>query len=145
MFPLPVRVLVIPSRIRRAIEDHVATTHPEEAGGFLACTRRRSRLHATRHVPLPNDAANPRRRFRTVIDERVPPPPRVFYHSHPSASSPSGLTQVDERSIPEPFALVIFAPHGPISSYRAFKRGLLNWRELVVKNGQDGVRLPHQR
>lgn len=144
VFPQPVRGIVIPSEIRRAIESHVAATHPAEAGGFLACTRRGSRLHAERHVPLPNDATNPRRRFRAVIDDRAPPPPRVFYHSHTSARSPSGHTRTDERSIPEPFSVVVFAPHGPILSYRAFKRRLLDWRELIVEDGRDGVRLPRQ-
>lgn len=122
----------------------MAAAHPEEAGGFLACTRHYSRLHAEGHVALPNESPTPRRRFETVIDDRVPRPPRVFYHSHPNARSPSGLTRLDERSIPEPFALIVFAPHGPALSYRAFKRGLLRWRELAVESERTRTRLPRQ-
>ncbi|PGF18342.1 hypothetical protein CP556_12880 [Natrinema sp. CBA1119] len=133
VFPWAVRGIVISSSIRRSIESHVAEEHPHEAGGFLACERRSNRLHATRHVPVPNGSSTPETRFETVVDGRVPPPPRVFYHSHTSARSPSGLSTVDERSIPEPFALVIFAPHGTALSYRTFKRGLLRWRELLVE------------
>ncbi len=137
MFPWVVRGIVIPQRIRRSIESHVADDHPHEAGGFLACERRGTRLHATRHVPVLNGSSTPENRFETVVDARVPPPPRVFYHSHTSARSPSGLSSVDERSIPEPFALVVFAPHGTALSFRAFKRGLLQWRELLVEAATD--------
>lgn len=141
MFPRPVRQIVVPPEIRKSIERHVSNDHPNEAGGFLACKRRSSRLRATHCVPLPNEASQPTRRFKTVVDERVPPPPRVFYHSHTSASAPAGLTSVDERSIPESFALVAFAPKGTVLSYRAFKRGLLRWLELRATGAVDGTRL----
>ncbi|ADJ16627.1 hypothetical protein C497_00890 [Halalkalicoccus jeotgali B3] len=144
VFPQPVRGIVIPAEIRHAIESHVAAVHPKEAGGFLACTRQGDRLHAKRHVSLPNDAPMPRRRFSAVVDDRVPPPPRVFYHSHTSARSPSGHTRTDERSIPEPFSIVVFAPHGPILSYRAFKRRLFDWRELLIESKTGGGRFPRQ-
>ncbi len=133
MFPWPVRRVVVPPEVRRGVDSHVSEAFPDEAGGFLACKRRGNSLHATRHIPLLNGSDTPRRRFETVIDERVPPPPRVFYHSHTSARSPSGLTGVDRRSIPEPFALVVFAPHGQALSYRLFKRRLLRWHELPVE------------
>ncbi len=133
MVPWPIRTVIIPSPIRASIESHVATYHPDEAGGFLDCRRRGRRLRATRHIPIPNESTIPKRRFETTVDERVPPPPRVFYHSHTSSESISGLTQIDKRSIPEPFALVIFAPHGNTLSYRGFKHGLLEWRELRVE------------
>lgn len=144
MFPWPVRRVVIPPDVRGDLDSHVVGEFPDEAGGFLACERRGDRLRATRHVPLLNGSETPRRRFETVIDERAPPPPRVFYHSHTSASSPSGLTRIDERSIPEPFALVVFAPHGRPLSYRLFKRGLLQWREHPVEDG-EGARLERIR
>ncbi|WP_204366756.1 hypothetical protein [Natrinema versiforme] len=139
MLPRTVRQIVIPPEIRRSIERHVADDHPNEAGGFLACERRGTQLYATRQIPVLNGSSRPKYRFETVVDERVPPPPRVFYHSHTSARSPAGLTKVDERSIPEPFALVVFAPHGPALSYRAFKRGLLRWRELRVETVDHGL------
>jgi hypothetical protein len=93
-------------------------------------------------VPIPNDSTTPRRRFETTVDERAPPPPRVFYHSHTSPESVSGLTGVDERSIPEAFALVVFAPHGDVLSYRGFKHGVLNWQELRIEADTTGRQLP---
>ena len=141
MVPWPIRTVVIPPPIRASIESHVATHHPNEAGGFLGCRRRGRRLRATRHIPIANESTIPERRFETTVDDRVPPPPRVFYHSHTSPESVSGLTRIDKRSIPEPFALVIFAPHGKALSYRGFKHGLLEWRELRVEAGTTGGRL----
>ena len=142
MVPWPVRAVLIPPPIRRSIETHVAAAHPHEAGGFLRCVRRGDRLRATGNVPVPNDSSTPKRRFETTVDDRAPPPPRVFYHSHTSPASISGLTPVDRRSIPEPFALVVFAPRETALSYRAFKRGLLKWRELRVETGPSRSRLP---
>jgi len=139
--PWPIRAVVIPPPIRASIESHVATDHPNEAGGFLDCTRHERRLRATRHVPIPNESAIPKRRFETTVDSRVPPPPRIFYHSHTSPESISGLTRIDKRSIPEPFAIVAFAPHGEILSYRGFKRSLLNWQELRVEATPTGKQL----
>jgi len=140
--PRPVAGFVIPPEIRRSIASHVAADHPREAGGFLNCSRRGNRLYAIHHVPLPNDSPTPDRRFETTVDDRVPPPPRLFYHSHTSASSPAGLTTVDEQSIPEPFALVVFAPHETPLSYRGFKRRLFGWQELPVETSTDRTRLP---
>jgi hypothetical protein len=140
--PWPIRVIVVPPPICASIESHITTHHPEEAGGFLDCVRRGRRLRATRHVPIVNDSATPERRFETTVDGRAPPPPRVFYHSHTSPRSVSGLTQIDERSIPETFALVVFAPHGNALSYRGFKRGLLNWQELRIEADQTAKQLP---
>lgn len=128
----PIRCVTIPRAFVRAVEEHVAAEHPREAGGFLSCERRSGRLHATEHVPLPNEAATPERRFVATVDERAPPEPRVCYHSHTSASAPSGLTDLDRRKIPERYALVVFAPRGESHSYRLFRRGLLRWRELPV-------------
>ncbi len=142
MLPRPVRGVVVTPKIRRSVASHVADAHPREAGGFLGCARRGDRLCSTRHVTLSNDSPTPTRRFESVVDDRAPPPPRLFYHSHTSASSPAGLTAVDKRSIPEPFALVVFAPHGTPLSYRGFKRRLLGWRELPVEGGPDRTRLP---
>jgi len=142
VLPWPILGVVIPPQIRRSVANHVAADHPQEAGGFLGCVRRGDRLHSTHHVPLPNDSLTPDRRFETTVDDRVPPPPRLFYHSHTSASSPAGLTTVDERSIPEPFAIVVFAPHGTPLSYRGFKRRLLGWQELPVETSTDRTRLP---
>jgi len=141
VFPWPVRGVVLPADVRRDVDRHVTDEYPKEAGGFLACERRGRRLRATRHVPVLNGADTPERRFETVVDDRVPPPPRVFYHSHTRADSPSGLTTVDERSIPEPFALVVFAPQSAPLSYRAFKRGLLHWQELPVEDVAERTRL----
>lgn len=142
MLPRPVRGIVVTPKIRRSVASHVAADHPKEAGGFLGCVRRGNYLYSTNHVTLSNSSSRPTRRFESVIDDRAPPPPRLFYHSHTSASSPAGLTTVDEQSIPEPFALVVFAPHGNPLSYRAFKRRLLGWREIPVERGPDGTRLP---
>ncbi|WP_049926053.1 MPN domain-containing protein [Natronomonas moolapensis] len=142
MVPRPVRAVLLPSPIRRSVESHVAAAHPHEAGGFLRCVRRGDRLRATGHVPVRNDSPIPKRRFETTVDDRAPPPPRVFYHSHTSPASISGLTPVDKRSIPEPFALVVFAPQEAALSYRGFKRGLLTWRELRVEAGSSRSRLP---
>jgi len=140
--PWPIQSLVIPPTIRASVESYVATHHPEEAGGFLDCVRRGSRLRATRHVPIPNESSIPKRRFETTVDQRVPPPPRIFYHSHTSPESISGLTRIDKRSIPEPFALVVFAPRGSVLSYRGFKRSLRRWRELRVEaEGEQLARL----
>ena len=128
----PTRYVTIPRAVVRAVDEHVAAEHPREAGGFLACERRGGRLHATEHVPLPNEAVAPERRFVATVDERAPPEPRICYHSHTSASSPSGMTDLDRRKIPERYSLVVFAPHGEPHSYRLFRRGLLRWRELSV-------------
>ena len=133
MVPWPIRTVVIPPSIRASIESYIATNHPNEAGGFLGCRRQGRRLRATRHIPIANESSIPKRRFETTVDDRVPPPPRVFYHSHTSPESISGLTRIDKRLIPEPFALVIFAPHGEALSYRGFKHSLLEWRELRVE------------
>lgn len=133
----PIRRVTVPRDLVRAVDEHVAAEHPREAGGFLACERRGGRLHATEHVPLPNEAATPERRFVATVDERAPPEPRLCYHSHTSASTPSGLTGLDRRKIPERYALVVFAPHGTPHSYRLFRRGLLRWQELPV--GRDGA------
>lgn len=128
----PIRRVALPREVVRAVDEHVAAEHPREAGGFLACERRSGRLQATEHVPLPNEAAAPERRFVATVDERAPPEPRICYHSHTSASTPSGLTGLDRRKIPERYALVVFAPRGDAHSYRLFRRGLLRWRELPV-------------
>lgn len=130
--PRRIRGLVLSERVRHRIADRVAAEHPREAGGFLPCERRGGELHATGHVAVTNRAATPQRRFETVVDERAPPPPRVFYHSHTFARAPSGLSRLDERNIPEPIALVTFAPRGEILSFRAFRRALTRWRELTV-------------
>jgi proteasome lid subunit RPN8/RPN11 len=129
---VPVRRVVIPKRITEAVATHVESEHPHEAGGFLGCERRGGHLHATDHVPLPNDADRPRRRFVTTVDERVPPEPRICYHSHTSPATVSGMTKIDRQKIPERYALVVFAPHGDPYSYRVFQRTLLRWRELPV-------------
>jgi proteasome lid subunit RPN8/RPN11 len=139
--PWPIRTVVIPPPIRASIESHITTHHPDEAGGFLGCQRRGRRLRAARHVPIENESSIPKRRFETTVDERVPPPPRVFYHSHTSPESISGLTRIDKRSIPEPFALVIFAPRGEPLSYRGFKHGIFEWWELRVEAAATGKRL----
>jgi proteasome lid subunit RPN8/RPN11 len=77
--PRPVRRLVVSSRIRAALERHVAETHPAEARGYLRCEREGARLVATEAVPVANDAAEPKRRFETTVDERAPGLPRAFY------------------------------------------------------------------
>ncbi|WP_245180924.1 Mov34/MPN/PAD-1 family protein [Haloarcula amylovorans] len=133
MFPRRIRGLVVPAPIRERLAAAVEATHPNEAGGFLACERRGDHLHAVEHAELDNEAEEPTRRYVTTVDDRVPTRPRVFYHSHTSAASPSGLTRTDRQNIPERFALVIFAPHGEPYSYRLFRRGLLPWRELPAE------------
>ncbi|ERG96057.1 hypothetical protein [Haloquadratum walsbyi] len=127
--------------LRDAVENHIATNHPEEAGGFLDCDRQGSHLRATSHVPFENEAAKPKRFFKTVVDDRAPPPPRVFYHSHTTAKSVAGLSSVDKRSIPERFAVVIFAPRSNALSYRGFRRGVINWHELRVEADESGSQL----
>lgn len=133
------RGLVVPRAVRDSVAATVADAFPAEAGGYLVCERRGDRLHATDHVPVENAAAEPTRRFVTTVDERAPAPPRVFYHSHTSPASPSGLTRVDQRNIPERYALVVFAPDGEPVSYRLFRRGLLPWRELPVEAPARGA------
>ncbi|WP_328765928.1 Mov34/MPN/PAD-1 family protein [Haloarcula nitratireducens] len=123
----------MPAPIRERLAETAEAAHPREAGGFLACERRGDRLRAVSHVDLDNEAEEPTRRYVATVDERAPARPRVFYHSHTSAASPSGLTETDRRNIPERFALVVFAPHGEPYSYRLFRRGLLPWRELPVE------------
>lgn len=123
--------LVVPERLLGAVRDHVAASHPHEAGGYLVCERRDA-LQAVDHVPLDNEAEEPRRRFVTTV-ERPPPRPRVFYHSHTSPASPSDLTRLD-RKIPEEYLLVVFAPHGDPYGYRLFRRGTFGWRELSVES-----------
>jgi len=140
-----VRALTIPDELRDAIAAHIAASHPHEAGGYLACTRRDDRLYATDHVPLDNVSPRPRRRFVATATDDVPPEPRVFYHSHTSASTPSGLTGTDRRNIRDRFALVVFAPHGEPYSYRLFRLGLVNWREVPVttaESSEETTRLP---
>ncbi|MDT3435939.1 Mov34/MPN/PAD-1 family protein [Haloarcula sp. 1CSR25-25] len=139
------KALTIPDDVRDAIAAHIAARHPNEAGGYLACTRRGDRLYATDHVPLENVSPRPRRRFVATATEEVPPEPRVFYHSHTSASTPSGLTGTDRRNIRDRFALVVFAPHGDPYSYRLFRLGVFHWRELPVTSGEspeETARLP---
>jgi len=140
-----VRALTVPDDIRDAIVAHIGASHPHEAGGYLACTRRNGRLYATDHVPLDNVSQRPRRRFVATATDDVPPEPRVFYHSHTSASTPSGLTGTDRRNIRDRFALVVFAPHGEPYSYRLFRLGLVNWREVPVtraESAEETTRLP---
>ncbi|SDX16051.1 Proteasome lid subunit RPN8/RPN11, contains Jab1/MPN metalloenzyme (JAMM) motif [Haloarcula vallismortis] len=140
-----VRALTIPDEIRDAIAARIAASHPHEAGGYLACTRRDDRLYATDHVPLDNVSPRPRRRFVATATDDVPPEPRVFYHSHTSASTPSGLTGTDRRNIRDRFALVVFAPHGEPYSYRLFRLGVVNWREVPVmaeESTEETTRLP---
>ena len=139
------RALTVPDDVRDAIAAHIAATHPHEAGGYLACARRDGRLYATDHVPLENVSTRPRRRFVATATDGIPPEPRVFYHSHTSASTPSGLTGTDRRNIRDRFALVVFAPHGDPYSYRLFQLGTFNWREVPVTTGESGeeaTRLP---
>lgn len=141
-----VRSLTIPDDLREAIAARIAASHPQEAGGYLACERRDDRLYVTEHIPLENLASEPRRRFvATATDER-PSEPRVFYHSHTSASTPSGLTGTDRRNITDPLALVVFAPHGEPYSYRLFRLGLFNWSEIPVTteeaSSDETARLP---
>lgn len=131
-FPRPVRTLVVPERVRAALERHVAESHPDEAGGYLRCERRGGTLVATGAVPVENDADEPIRRFETTVDERAPGLPRVFYHSHTLPSAPDSLTETDRKQIPERYALVLFAPHGEVFTARAFKRGLARWRPVTV-------------
>lgn len=131
------RPLTIPEDLRDSIAATISASHPHEAGGYLACTQRDDRLRATDHVPLDNVATEPRRRFVAPASDRVPPSPRVFYHSHTSPSTPSGLTGVDRRNITDSLALVVFAPHGEPYSYRLFRLGLFGWHEVPV-TGADG-------
>jgi proteasome lid subunit RPN8/RPN11 len=140
-----VRTLTIPDELRNAIAAHIAASHPHEAGGYLACSRRDDRLYATDHVPLDNVSQRPRRRFVATVTDDVPPEPRVFYHSHTSASTPSGLTGTDRRNIRDRFALVVFAPHGEPYSYRLFRLGVVNWQEVpvtTVGSAEETTRLP---
>jgi proteasome lid subunit RPN8/RPN11 len=122
--PRPVDRLVVPDEIRDAVERRVERDHPVEAGGYLACRRQGSTLVAAGHVPVSNDAADPTRRFETTVDDRAPASLRVFYHSHTSASSPSGLTALDRRNIPERNALVVFAPNDPVRTLRCLPDGM---------------------
>lgn len=131
-FPRRLDSLSIPGELRDSIGATIAASHPHEAGGYLACTRRGDRLYATDHVPLDNVATEPRRRFVATTSDRVPPTPRVFYHSHTSPSTLSGLTGVDRRNITDSLALVVFAPHGTPYSYRLFRLGLFSWQEMPV-------------
>jgi len=131
-FDRRIHSLTIPDELREAMTAHVASSHPHEAGGYLDCERRDGRLYATEHVPLDNLAAAPRQRFEATVTDAVPPEPRVFYHSHTSASTPSGLTGVDRRNIRDRLALVVFAPHGEPYSYRLFRLGLVGWQEIPV-------------
>ncbi|MFC6976043.1 Mov34/MPN/PAD-1 family protein [Halomicroarcula sp. GCM10025709] len=146
LFARRTRSLTIPDELRDSIAANIAANHPHEAGGYLACVRRDDRLYATEHVPLENVATEPRRRFVATATDRVPPEPRVFYHSHTSASTPSGLTGVDRRNIHDPLAMVVFAPHGEPYSYRLFRLGLLGWREMPVTTADgdpaEPARLP---
>ncbi|MFC7027052.1 hypothetical protein ACFQJ5_04875 [Halomicroarcula sp. GCM10025324] len=131
------RSLVLPDGIQRAIAESIEASHPDEAGGYLACDRRGNRLFAVDHVPLENESETPRTRFVSTAAS-VPDRPRVFYHSHTSSSSQSGLTSVDRSNIPDRYALVVFAPHGEPFSYRFFRRGVFNWREVPVRAPVDG-------
>ena len=140
-----IRALTVPEDLRDAIAAHIAASHPHEAGGYLACARKDDKLYATGHVPLENVSPRPRRRFLATATEEVPPEPRVFYHSHTSAATPSGLTGTDRRNIRDRFALVVFAPHGEPYSYRLFRLGLVNWREIPVireESPEETTRLP---
>jgi proteasome lid subunit RPN8/RPN11 len=136
---------VLSKEVQAALEDHVARDHPDEAGGYLRCERRGGTLVATDVLPVENDAADPKRRFETTVDERAPGLPRVFYHSHTLPSAPRGLTAVDRKQIPERHALVMFAPHGEVFSYRAFERGLVRWRDLPVETRVRGDATPTRR
>ncbi|MHC3381400.1 Mov34/MPN/PAD-1 family protein [Haloarcula sp. H-GB5] len=139
------RALTVPDEVRDAIAAHIAASHPHEAGGYLACTRQDDQLYATDHVPLENVSPRPRRRFAATAPDQIPPEPRVFYHSHTSASTPSGLTGTDRRNIRDRFALVVFAPHGEPYSYRLFRLGLFNWQEIPVMgepSHEEPTRLP---
>lgn len=137
----PTRKIRLSSILRDAVESHIAANHPEEAGGFLDCISQGSHLRATSHVPVENESTSPERFFETIVDNRAPPPPRVFYHSHTTAESVAGLSTVDKRSIPERFAIVIFAPRANALSYRGFRRGVINWHELRVEADESGSQL----
>ena len=143
-FARRVRSLTIPDELQAAIAAHIEANHPHEAGGYLACTRSDDRLQATEHVPLENVSPEPRRRFIATASDEIPPEPRVFYHSHTSAATLSGLSGVDRRNISDPLALVVFAPHGEPYSYRLFQLGLFNWREIPV-TAPDGSSIETKR
>jgi len=140
------RSLTIPEELRDSIAAHIEAAHPSEAGGYLACVQGEDGLYATDHVPLENVAAAPRQAFVARASDDRPPEPRVFYHSHTSASTPSGLSGVDRRNIRDSLALVVFAPHGEPYSYRLFRLGLFSWQEIPVRTSgesPDGTaRLP---
>jgi len=138
------RSLTIPDELLDSIAATIATSHPHEAGGYLACERRDDRLCATEHVPLENVASEPRRRFVATATDRLPPEPRVFYHSHTSAATPSGLSGVDRRNISDSLALVVFAPHGEPYSYRLFRLGVFGWQEIPV-TAPDGSSIETER
>jgi proteasome lid subunit RPN8/RPN11 len=134
--------LTLPEELRESMAAHIGATHPHEAGGYLACERRDGQLYATDHVPLENVSAEPRRRFVATDVDGIPPEPRVFYHSHTSAATPSGLTGVDRRNIHDQLALVVFAPHGEPYSYRLFRLGLFSWQEIPVKTAAESTEEP---
>lgn len=129
--------LVLSPEIRDRVAAAVRAAHPYEAGGYLVCERRDDTIYAVEHIPLKNEAEDPRRRFQTTV-EQMPEQPRVFYHSHTTPAAPADLTRTD-RKIPERYLLVVFAPRGEAHSYRLFTRGLIDWQELTVKVGQGEI------
>lgn len=131
--------LVLPAAIRDRIAAAVAAAHPAETGGYLLAEQRDGALYATEHIHLDNQADDPRRRFVADVDRDSLPTPRVFYHSHTSPATPSGLTGIDRSGIPDPLALVVFAPREEPYSYRLFRRRLFNWREMPVESPGDAT------
>ncbi|WP_380675060.1 Mov34/MPN/PAD-1 family protein [Salinigranum sp. GCM10025319] len=125
------RRLVIPEPLLSQVRAHVVEEHPNEAGGFLACEREGAALRAVDARRLDNESDRPLWQFKATVDA-LPETPRVFYHSHTTSASPSGLTKPD-RKITERFQLVVFSPGGDPGSYRLFRRGVFNWVELDVE------------
>ena len=136
------RRLVVPAPLLSRLRAHVTEQHPRAAGGYLVCEWADASLRAVDTVRLDNESDRPLWQFETTVDD-APAMPRVFYHSHTTPASPSGLTKPD-RKVTERFQLVVFAPGGEPGSYRLFHRGVFNWREFVVEvDSETGwTRLP---
>lgn len=132
----PARVLLVGTRARTAAERHLASLWPDEGVGLLVgLARRRGRRPssgvAVGYLPLPNRAADPRRRFRLDADDLARALARLgargrialaILHSHPAG--PPGPSRLDaDGAFPDLATVIVSGREHPVWRAYAADRG----------------------
>jgi proteasome lid subunit RPN8/RPN11 len=113
-------VVVVPTAVRRALEEHAAAEDPNEACGLLAL---RDGV-AERYIPCINDAASP---YRFELKPRDPMDffledegyELAVFHSHPTDSAKPSRTDIANIGLWEgrPY-LILSRPTGELAAWR---------------------------